>query len=204
MEKSLSLFNFCFCIHWVLQTAASLYFWCSVTGMNWGKKLELSLSDRTCLRVLSKTAWEQVPAVFESCLIKWEGGNHKSRKLISCISSHHKGSSAGHMSTSGSESRCMGLCRMGSTFPANSNKTRGRENMFMYRWEKDFPCMYCRDLYGGWCSSTALGWIFGSAKGAVQGPGMALVLLQRGQALQICHRVCSKCCNHPACILRFR
>lgn len=140
-------------------------------GMNSGKELEPSLPDCTCLRVLSKAAWEQVPAVFESCLIWWEGGNHKSRKFISCISSHQKGSSAGHISVSSSESWCLGLCCMGSTLPPSSSKTQGRENIFMYRGDKDFPCTYCRDLYGNWCSFTASGWVFGSAKAAVQGLG---------------------------------
>lgn len=187
-----------------LQTAAILYFWCPLMGVNWGKEREQSLPHHMCLRVLSKTAWEQVPAGFEICLIRWEGGNHKSKKFISCISSHQKGSSAGHISTSGSESWCLGLCCTGSALPANSNKTRGRENIFMYRWEKDFPCVYRRDLYGGWCSSTAQGWTFGCAKRAVQGAGVAPVLLRRGQALQICHGVCSKRCKRPASILRFR
>lgn len=96
--------------------------------MNWGKELELSLCDCTCLRVLSKTAWEQVPAVFESCLIKWEGGNRKSREFISCISSHQKGRPAGHISTSSSVLvlRCV---LYGNTLPANSSKTQGRENI---------------------------------------------------------------------------
>ena len=111
-----------------------------------------------------------MPAVSESSLIRWEGGNHKSRKLISCISSHQKGSATGHIFTSGSESGCSGLgCREA---PALLTVTRYEEGKTSLNTDEERTFLACiTDPYGGWWSSTALGWSFGSAKGAPQGPG---------------------------------
>lgn len=132
--------------------------------MNWEKELELSLYDHMCLRVLSKTAWEQVPAVFESCLIKWEGGNHKSRKFISCISSHQKGCPAGHISMSSSVP-VSDVCCMGTPSLLTAAKHKEGKTHLLYRDEKMHKVMHVLQRPAQRLMFfTALGWIFGSAK----------------------------------------
>lgn len=172
-------------------------------AMKWGKELELSLCHRTCLRVLSKTAWEQVPAVFESCLIKWEGGNCKSRKLISCISSHQKGCPAGHISTSSSGS-ISGVCCVGTPSLLTAAKYKeGKASL--YRDEKMHEVMHvlqrpAQRLMSFHCSGLDL-WL---CKGAAQGPGLAPLVLWWGQALRSCYEGCSDHCSDPACIPMLR